>query len=136
MRGNIDRSIPNWVLASILICTLLVMMISLLQLVPAARKREAVLDILTSVENLTRVKTGCINCAVYERCTDEREILYIEQWRSKEELYRHIRSNLYLRVLAAMELAMRVPDLRFHEVSEPTGMELIRSLRIQGAKGW
>jgi len=29
-----------------------------------------------------------------------------------------------------------VPDLRFHEVSEPTGMELIRSLRIQGAKGW
>ncbi len=110
------------------------MMISLLQLVPTARKREAVLDILASVETLTRAKMGCINCGVYEARSDEREILYIEEWRTKEELYRHIRSDLYFRVLAAMELALKTPELRFHEVSGPMGMELIKSLRSEEAK--
>jgi quinol monooxygenase YgiN len=110
------------------------MMISILQIVPTVKKREAVLDILNSVETLARVKTGCINCALYEACTDEREILYIEQWRTKDELYRHIQSDLYFRILAAMELALRVPELRFHEMSEPMGMELIKSLRAQEAK--
>ena len=110
-------------------------MISLLRLVPTTRKREAVLDILMSVENLTRMKTDCIKCAVYEGCTDEKEILYIEQWRSKEELYRHIRSDLYFRVLAAMDLAARTPQLCFHEVSEPMGMDLIKSLRTEGSEG-
>ncbi len=110
------------------------MIISLLELIPSAKKREAVLDILDSVETLTRVKAGCINCGIYEACSDERSILYIEQWQDKEQLYAHIKSDLYFRIVAVMELAIRVPDLHFHEASEPMGMELIRRLRSEGAK--
>lgn len=62
-------------------------------------------------------------------------ILYIEQWRSKEEFYRHIQSDAYMRLLAAMDLATRVPKVGFYTASEPTGIELVRDLRIQGKKG-
>lgn len=108
-------------------------MISLLQLIPSARKRDAVIDILKSVEALTRLKAGCVYCGIYEGCSAERSILYLEEWESKEQLYAHIQSDMYFRVLAAMDLAARAPDLRFHEVSEPVGMELIRSLRAHGS---
>jgi quinol monooxygenase YgiN len=111
-----------------------VMIISRLEIVPTSRKREAVLDILRSVETFTRMKAGCLNCGIYERHSDERTILYIEEWDSREELYDHIRSDLYFRILAVMELATRVPQLHFHEASETMGMELIRQLRSQQAK--
>jgi quinol monooxygenase YgiN len=105
------------------------MMLSLLELVPQPDKRTAILDVLATVEGLTRVKEGCIGCGVYEARGDEPTILYMEQWQTKEDLYAHIRSDLYFRILAAMELAVKVPNLRFHEVFEPMGMELIRNLR-------
>ncbi len=108
------------------------MTISLLELALPTRKREDVLDILKSVETLTRLKAGCVNCGIYIGCNDERTVLYFEEWQSREDLYAHIRSDLYFRVLAAIDLAAEIPKLHFHEVSDSAGMELIKSLRNGG----
>ncbi len=94
-----------------------------------SEKRQDVLDILASVEGPTRLKPGCLGCAVYEQHGDDRAILYLEQWRSQNDLQRHIQSALYLRVLSAMELAREAPEIGFHEVSQTMGMELIEAMR-------
>jgi len=44
---------------------------------------------------------------------------------------RHIRSDLYLRVLNAIELADELPEICFHEGSETTGIELIEAIRTE-----
>ena len=105
------------------------MILSFAKINPLPGKQQVVLDILRSVIGRTRVKSGCMDCAVYTDQGEAQTILYLEQWQSREPLDRHIRSELYFRVLSAMELANEAPEIYFHEVSETRGFEYIEALR-------
>jgi quinol monooxygenase YgiN len=105
------------------------MVITLLRVVVPTDKQEAVLEILSSVIDLTWGLPGCTGCVCYEEPKKDGAVLYMEQWESKEDLYRHIQSDLYLRLISVMEMAAEAPEIRFHEVSKTMGMELIETLR-------
>jgi len=107
----------------------LIMMISLLKVMVLANKREAILEVLRSVMDHTWGLPGCLGCACYEEQKNDGTMLYMEQWETKEDLYRHIQSDLYHRVISAMELSVAKPDIRFFEISKSMGMELIENLR-------
>ncbi|MCK5137452.1 MAG: antibiotic biosynthesis monooxygenase [Bacteroidales bacterium] len=92
-------------------------------------KQQVVVDILRSVIGPTRLRSGCMDCSVYTDQGEGQTILYFEQWQSREFLDRHIRSELYFRVLSAMELAREPPEMYFHEVSETRGLEYVEALR-------
>jgi quinol monooxygenase YgiN len=66
---------------------------------------------------------------VYETGDQNQTILYLERWRSTEELHRHIQSGLYLGVLTAIDLASAPPDIRFYDVTDTKSMKLIAALR-------
>jgi quinol monooxygenase YgiN len=100
---------------------------------PMPDKRQAVIEVLLSVRNMTRLKPSCINCEIYEEHGDGQKILYIEKWRTREAMYQHIRSKLYLRVLNAIELSSEAPEICIHEDSETTGIELIEAIRVESA---
>jgi len=105
------------------------MIISLLKVIALSDKRDAILEVLRSVMDITRGLAGCMGCACYEEQNNKHAILYVEQWESKEDLHRHIQSDLYHRVISAMELAVEAPEIRFLEVSNSMGMELVEALR-------
>ena len=63
---------------------------------------------------------------------NQRSIIYMEQWESKEALQQHIQSSIYSMILNAMELAAESPQICFHEVSKAMGLELIETLRAKG----
>ena len=105
------------------------MILSFAKINPLPGKQQVVVDILRSVIGPTRIKSGCMDCAVYTNQGEGQTILYLEQWQSREPLDRHIRSELYFRVLSAMELANEPPEIYFHEVSETRGLEYVESLR-------
>ena len=105
------------------------MIISIIELIPTPEKRQAVLEILRLTEDRARIKAGCIECGVYEASDERGTILYLERWRSSEDLHRHIRSSLYLGILNAMDLGQEAPEISFHEVSDTESMELIEALR-------
>ncbi|MGE5238108.1 MAG: putative quinol monooxygenase [Chloroflexota bacterium] len=105
------------------------MILSFVKMNAVPSKRQSIIEILRSVEGQTRAKPGCLSCAMYETPDQKRTILYVEHWESGEQLTKHIRSGLYLRVLAAMELASEPPEISFHEVTETKGFELIEHLR-------
>lgn len=92
-------------------------------------KQQAVIDILMSVGIITRVKPGCIYCGIYEEHNHGQNIIYIEKWETKEDMHKHVQSNLYLRILNAIELAAEPPEVCFHEDSGSSGIELIGFLR-------
>jgi quinol monooxygenase YgiN len=94
------------------------MIISIIELIPTPEKRQAVLEILRFTEDRVRIKAGCIGCGVYEASDESGTILYLERWRTREHLHRHIQSSLYLAVLNAMDLARKAPEISFHEVSD------------------
>jgi quinol monooxygenase YgiN len=106
--------------------------ISLIELKSTLRSRGEILELLRYCVDGLRTKPGCLGTGVYESGDQNETILYLERWRSADELHRHIQSNLYLGVLNAMDLASGPPDVSYYEVSEAQSMELIVALRGSG----
>ena len=107
------------------------MIIALLEMVPQIQKRQAMLEVLRFVAERVRANPGCPDCGVFEEAIGRQRIVYTEQWRSAKDLHAHIQSNLYSKILNAMELANEEPRISFHEVSQTRSMELILQLRTQ-----
>ncbi len=87
------------------------------------------IELLRSVQDLTRPSFGCLGCWVSEEDSLHNHVRYAEQWESEEALHDHIRSDLYRRVLAAMELSRQEPEVRFFYCSETKGLEVIEAAR-------
>ena len=105
------------------------MVLSLIELTCTLRSRGEILELLRYCADGLQTKPGCLGTGVYEAGDRNETILYLERWRSAEELHRHIQSNLYRGVLTAMDLASAPPDVKYYEVSETKSMELIAALR-------
>jgi quinol monooxygenase YgiN len=110
------------------------MVIAILKIKPILERWEEVLTLLRLIQGPTQVKPGCLACELYEMHGDDPLIQYVEHWQTKEHLSRHIQSDLFLRVLFAMELASEQPEIRFYEVAEARGMEFIESLRMENIR--
>jgi quinol monooxygenase YgiN len=104
---------------------------SIIRFYPAPKHRAQVIELLRSVQDLTRPSPGCVGCWLSEEDFLHNHIRYAEQWESEEALHEHIRSDLYRRVLAAMELSKQQPEVRFYYCSETKGLELIEAARRQ-----
>lgn len=72
-----------------------------------------------------------MGCAIHEEDSNQHSVIYIEQWESKEALQQHIQSSIYSMILNAMELAAEVPEIRFYNVLETMGLELIETMRTK-----
>ncbi|MBP1751584.1 MAG: Antibiotic biosynthesis monooxygenase [Geobacteraceae bacterium] len=103
--------------------------LSIIKIFPMPGKRKELLDILHSVKGPTQAINGCLDCHICEENGDERTIVYFEHWQSWEVFIRHIRSALYDRVLGAMELSQKEPEVCFYEVATMKGIELIDAIR-------
>lgn len=103
--------------------------VSTLRIVPLPKQRFEVLEILRSVQGPTLAHPGCQGCRIYEEQGPEHSILLCGLWESETALHEHIRSGFYRRVLSAVELSSRAPEVCFHHVSATEGMELIEKLR-------
>jgi quinol monooxygenase YgiN len=86
-------------------------------------------EILQAVAARAAADAGCARSGVFAALDEEASLLYQEVWNSEEALSRHIRSPLFSRILSAMDLAAREPEVRFHEVSSSKGMEWVEALR-------
>ena len=109
------------------------MILALIEVTPVPDKREEILEILRFSRDRLRGEPGCLSSEVYEAANENQTILYLERWKSKAELHRHIRSNLYLGILNATDLAQEPREVSFYEISNTKSMDLIVSLRVPRA---
>ncbi len=103
--------------------------IAQVKIAPTPENRKEVINILSSMKGPTVAIQGCLACDI---CTEEGEegvIVFVEHWRTWEDFIRHIRSDLYARMLEAMELSRKEPEVSFFEVTSMKGMELIEAVR-------
>ena len=87
------------------------------------------LAILRSVQGPTQVQPHCLACELYEEHDYSSAVLYLEKWDSEDAFQEHVRSELYRRILAAMELSKAQPEQSFHQVAATQGFELVKRLR-------
>jgi quinol monooxygenase YgiN len=103
--------------------------LSIVKIAPLPEKRKEILSILRTIRGPTQALSTCLACHICEEEGDEGSIIYLEHWQSWEDVMRHIRSDLYARMLGAMELSREMPDVVFYEVSAIKGMELLGAVR-------
>ena len=106
------------------------MLLSIIRLYPSPGNEYAVIDVLNSMKGPISASSDCIDVLVLAESSGEGGICYLERWRTREGLDRHLRSNLYSRVLEAMELSFSPPTVEFYEISSIGGMECIEQARL------
>lgn len=105
------------------------MILSMFKIYPSHAKQQEILDILLSVRGPTLATSGCLECSICVEHDDEGAIVYLEKWQSRTVMIRHVCSPLYPRVLKALELSARQPEISFHELAGSEGIELIERER-------
>ena len=105
------------------------MIVSLIELKPSPGKRAEILELLRYSADHVGTKAGSLGSRVYEENDGEETILYLERWSREEDFRQHVQSNLYLGVLAALDLAMDRREVNFYEVSDTKSMEFIVAVR-------
>ena len=110
------------------------MILSKVRLFPAPEKRRQVLAALRSVQGPTQAEPSCAASQVYEEDGPDSAILYVEEWNSESEFRDHVRSELYRRILAAIDLSKSTPEVCFYNDSNVQGLELVQQIRESGGK--
>ena len=77
----------------------------------------------------TAVESGCLSCRILQESSAPQAFCYQAQWKTQDDLLRHVRTEHYKRLLALMELGTTPPLVEFHTVTETEGLELIERTR-------
>ncbi|HJV65784.1 MAG TPA: antibiotic biosynthesis monooxygenase family protein [Geomonas sp.] len=107
----------------------------MVKIAPRRGRLKEILDILESVRGPTLAASGCLECSIWQEQGEERAIVYLERWQLRADMIEHVRSPLYGRVLTAMELSERPPEICFYEICGTEGMELIEGVRSPPGNG-
>jgi len=110
------------------------MILSQIKIYPAEGYAAGIIDVLQSVQVILASVSDCLQASVSIESGESGAILYLEKWRSRESLDEHLRSSVYMRVLEALELSCRNPEVTFFDGLEVGGWEIIEMARSLSAK--
>lgn len=110
------------------------MIIELLGFVSPPDKRKDLFKVLFSSLEPTRVQPGCVECRLYQDCSDSNTHYLESRWETSEDLVRHVRSDAYKKLLLLMELGSKPPTIEFFTVSDIKGLDFIQTVRQSQAQ--
>jgi quinol monooxygenase YgiN len=108
------------------------MIVGMLRIPLTLSQHAEVLEVLRSVQGPVLALPGCKAYHIYEDQGQDPAVVLVERWESKATLEAHIRSEIYRRILGAIELAGGPPEVSFEVVTASEGMELVERLRKLG----
>jgi quinol monooxygenase YgiN len=110
------------------------MIVGTVRILPTPERRAEILRVFRAVQGPVLAQPGCTACRIYEEQGPEQAVVLVERWESQAALEAHLRSEMYRRILGAIELSNDPPEVSFDHVSATEGMDLIeRSRRPEGA---
>jgi len=92
-------------------------------------KRKEVLQTIKAILGPIRREHGCISCNCYVDLEDERIFYFEEEWKTREDLENHLRSDHFGVLNGAMRLLRVEPDIRFNTIASTAGLEAIKAAR-------
>ena len=102
------------------------------RMVVKSKQRRALLETVKGLLGPKRYEKGCLSYRLYQDSEDRNAFYLVEEWKTQEDLERHIRSEDYRMILAAMDLCAEAPDIRFHTVSQTRGMDYLHETKGLG----
>ena len=104
------------------------MIIVTLRMTVRPDRRNDLAETIRGMLEPTRVERGCISYYLYEDIENQNTLALVEEWKTRDDFERHIRTENYRRLLALMDLLSEPPELQFNTVSQTAGMELLSTV--------
>lgn len=101
---------------------------STLRMTLADSRHGDALRVLRGLLGPVRSHPGCVATRLMLDAADERTLTWVEQWQTREDFERHVRSEAFRHVLAVMDLASEPPTFEVAMVAERHGFELVEEL--------
>ncbi len=92
-------------------------------------KRTEVLQTLLSMIDPTESERGCQSCQISRDIEDHNVFSMIEEWKSRENLDDHIKSDRFSVLLGTKSLLFEPPQIEIHTISLSEGKEAIDAIR-------
>jgi quinol monooxygenase YgiN len=102
---------------------------AVLLMVRLVANREAVQRELEALVAPVRAQPGCRHCSLMRDAEVPGVVTLLEEWATRPDLDRHLRSEECRRLLALVELGDAPPELHIDSVSVREGMEAIAAAR-------
>jgi len=96
--------------------------------VPAGKRKE-VLQTVKAILGPIRRERGCISCNCYVDVEDEGIFFFKEDWKTREDLDNHLKTDRFAVLIGAMSLLNAEPEIRFDTVESIAGAEDIKAAR-------
>ena len=91
-------------------------------------RRSDLLETMRGMLEPVRVERGCLSYRLYEDVEDRDTFVLVEEWKTQEDLERHIRADSQRQLLALLDILKEQPEWRFNTVSHTAGMEIIEDV--------
>jgi quinol monooxygenase YgiN len=102
-----------------------------IRLVTDAKKREQTLQTFRSLAGQVRGEPGCLGCHLLENVQEPGELTFVEQWRSRRELERYVRSSAFRLLMTGIDMASQEPKVEIQTVEGVRGLEYFEEMLAQ-----
>jgi quinol monooxygenase YgiN len=96
--------------------------------------RDELVSSFRSLIESARLDSACIDCRVYADVADPNAITLLEEWATRSDMERRMRSAAYGQLMQLMELSSRPPETLFHAIAETNGLEAIERIRLSSGQ--
>jgi quinol monooxygenase YgiN len=95
---------------------------------PPTLRDEIVRSILTLIE-ASQLDSACLSCRLYVDAKDPNVVTLLEEWATRMDMERRMRSPAYGQLLQVMELSRKQPETVLHAIEESYGLEAVEKAR-------
>jgi len=89
---------------------------------------------LLSMIEPTQKEAGCLSYAVFCDIKDRNRFSLLEEWETREDLDKHVKSHRFGVLLGSKTLLCRSPKIQINTVSQSEGREAIDAVRNKGTR--
>jgi quinol monooxygenase YgiN len=95
------------------------------------KQKEVMQTLLSMIETAGKEK-GCLSYDVFCDIDGKTVFNLIEEWETREDLDRHIRSERFSVLLGTKSLLAKPLEMKIHTISRSEGAEVVNALRGKG----
>ena len=108
------------------------MIIVMISMQAIREKRTEMMQTLLSMMETVRKEKGCLSYNVFCDINGKTIFNLIEEWKTREDLDRHIRSDRFSVLLGTKSLLAKPLEIKIHTVSHSEGTEVLNTLSGKG----
>ena len=92
-----------------------------------AERRASLIELGQKVAAASRAEAGCISYRLYQDTESADELVFIEEWESREALERHFATAHIAAFMSGVGTALVAPpDVKFHDIASSRDLTNVR----------